>query len=485
MKIFTAGFVSESSDLTPIATTIDDWRIEDSRDRVLNPTIIAKALNIFRTRAHSKGWEVAQSICATAFPPGGRSARSVYENIRSTITDDLKSAMPVDAVLLQLHGAAMAYGYDDCEGDLLTHIRDIAGSDVPIGIELDPHCHISQMMMDKATVIVLYKTMRHTDIAERAIELFELIEGTLEGRLLPTMSLFDCRLMNSSGFDEQQNPMKPFFEQICALQRSKRVLSISPVHCFPMANIPDMGCKMLVITDNSPKLAAELSQKLGMDFHSIGKDLLQNIGFDPSLEQAKGLADKGVVSIPLIDFGDLGGCGFPMDNTELLQAMLQRGMTNTVVGLLWDPLAVSICHGSGINAQLNLRIGDNASHSSGPPLDLSVTVHRLYKNIDLTQWDGGVVSCDAAAIRNGETEILLVSKRILGNGLFSLIELGVNPNEKQYLLLKYLLDAPNSIQVFGPNCDYKSWPIDRIKRPKWPWDEYPFKSDTHHRISYD
>ena len=61
------------------------------------------------------------------FPVGGRTVRAAYEHLRALILEDLKKAMPVDVVLLQLHGAAMAYGYDDCEGDLLEHIRAITG----------------------------------------------------------------------------------------------------------------------------------------------------------------------------------------------------------------------------------------------------------------------------------------------------------------------------------------------------------------------
>ena len=32
---------------------------------------------------------------------------------------DLKTAMPVNAVMLSLHGAMVADGYDDCEQDLV------------------------------------------------------------------------------------------------------------------------------------------------------------------------------------------------------------------------------------------------------------------------------------------------------------------------------------------------------------------------------
>ena len=176
MKLFTASLYTESCDLTPIPTTQDDWLVTRPENRT-KKTEYSDLVDLFREMADVKGWEVAESISALAFPPGGRTVRTVYENLRDTIITDLKKAMPVDAVLLQLHGAAMAHGYDDCEGDLLEHIRVIVGPDIPIGVELDPHCHMSDKMVDNATAILLYKTLRHTDRKEQAIELFNLIAG--------------------------------------------------------------------------------------------------------------------------------------------------------------------------------------------------------------------------------------------------------------------------------------------------------------------
>ena len=149
MKIFTAGLVTESSDLTPLATTAENWRLERSDDKGASPTLFRELLTLFREMAEAKGWEVAEGLCATAMPPCGRIVRSVYENLRTEILNDLQQAMPVDAVLLQCHGASLAHGYDDCEGDLLEHIRNITGPDIPIGVELDPHCHMSERMMKK------------------------------------------------------------------------------------------------------------------------------------------------------------------------------------------------------------------------------------------------------------------------------------------------------------------------------------------------
>ena len=97
------------------------------------------------------GHEVVESICAFA-QPAGRTVREVYEDLRDEIVADLKAAMPVGAIQLLLHGAMVAEGYDDCEGDLLAHLRAVVGPDVPIGVELDLHCHYTELMRKSADV---------------------------------------------------------------------------------------------------------------------------------------------------------------------------------------------------------------------------------------------------------------------------------------------------------------------------------------------
>jgi microcystin degradation protein MlrC len=77
--------------------------------------------------------------------------RHAYETLRDEMLDDLRAALPVDMVLLGLHGAMVADGYDDCEGDMLARVRQIVGPDVVVGAELDPHNHLTPAMVDNAT----------------------------------------------------------------------------------------------------------------------------------------------------------------------------------------------------------------------------------------------------------------------------------------------------------------------------------------------
>jgi microcystin degradation protein MlrC len=91
----------------------------------------------------------------------------VYESLRDEILADLRDAGPVDGVILVLHGAMVADGYDDCEGDLISRVRAIVGPNVPIGVSLDLHCHFTQKMLTESDTIICYKEYPHTDALER------------------------------------------------------------------------------------------------------------------------------------------------------------------------------------------------------------------------------------------------------------------------------------------------------------------------------
>lgn len=82
--------------------------------------------------------------------------------------------MPLDLVLLNMHGAMVAEGYDDCEGDLLARLRAVIGPEAVLGGELGLHCHITPQMLEAATALVTYKEYPHVDIGARAEDLFHL-----------------------------------------------------------------------------------------------------------------------------------------------------------------------------------------------------------------------------------------------------------------------------------------------------------------------
>ena len=168
--------------------------------------------------------------------------------MRDEILAQLQAAMPLDGVLLGLHGAMVAHGYDDVEGDIIERVRAIVGPGCVIGVELDPHCHLTLKRVRLADVIVCYKEFPHTDVVERAEDLLELVLGTLRGKIKPVMSLYDCRQISS--YPTTLPLMRAFVDRIKAMEGKDGILSISIVHCFPYADVPELASRVLVVTDD-------------------------------------------------------------------------------------------------------------------------------------------------------------------------------------------------------------------------------------------
>ena len=155
----------------------------------------------------------------------------------------------------------VAHGYDDCEGDLLQRARAIVGPEVLIAAEFDPHCHFTKEMAQALDIAVFYKEFPHVDFYERAEELIGLVDRTLKGEIAPRLATYDCRMIDV--LPTSREPMKGFVEKIRRIEREdERVLSISIVHGFRAADVPEMGTKVVVLADGDHAYGHALAKEL-------------------------------------------------------------------------------------------------------------------------------------------------------------------------------------------------------------------------------
>ena len=160
MKIVIAQMKHETNTFSPLPTSIEAYResvfFRPGEHPDDAPRMCTAPLFVARKRARAEGFELIEGSCFAA-SPAGTTNRADYETMRDEILDQLKAAMPVDGILFGLHGAMVAHGYDDVEGDILERARAIVGPKCVIGVELDPHCHLTLKRVALADVIVCYK----------------------------------------------------------------------------------------------------------------------------------------------------------------------------------------------------------------------------------------------------------------------------------------------------------------------------------------
>ena len=376
MKIFSAYLATETNTFAAAPTgrrSFEEYGLYrgDAGTRV--PEGSGMLLRCLRDAAEAEGHEVVESVAAFA-QPSGRTIRSVYEELRDQILDDLRAAMPVQVVQLFLHGAMVAEGYDDCEGDLLARVRAIVGPQVAVGAELDLHCHFSELMRASADALIAFKEYPHIDGRERALELYRILIDTAQGRVRPTTAVFDCRMVGI--WHTTKEPMAGFVKRMQSFEGHDRVLSVSLGHGFAWGDVADNGAKLWVITDNDAAGAARLAEQLGREFWALREGTLAvPLSVEAALDRVMAVDDGRPVI--LADIADNAGGGAPADSTFILQAVLARGIRNAVLGPYWDLGAVQICRDAGAGAVIDLRVGGKCGPSSGTPVDLRVTVRAV------------------------------------------------------------------------------------------------------------
>jgi len=484
MRIFIAGLDTETNTFSPIPTGYEAFSElclahGDATSKPLN--CCSAQLSVWRQLAEARGWTVIESLCAVA-EPGGVTTRSVYEAFRAEILSDLQSAVRVDAILLALHGACVAEGYDDVEGDLLENIRAMVGPELIIGAELDLHCHITERMLANATAIITYKEYPHTDIKERAGELFEIVSDAAAGRTSPRMGLFDCRMVST--FRTQEEPLRGFVDRLSELQGKKGVLSISFGHGFPWGDVEDVGARMLVITDGDAAGAQRLAQSLGFEIYAMRHDLAPRFhDIDDALDIA---IASGRGPVVLADVADNPGGGAPGDSTFILRRAIERGLRGVASGLYWDPAAVRFCREAGEGATLDLRIGGKIGPSSGAPLDLRVTVRKLATGITQRFGDVPLPIGDTAWVEAEGIDIVLNTLRTQVFHPECMTSLGIDVSCRRILIVKstnhfYAGFAPIAERVLhvaapgGLEQRFARIPLTKRRIPYWPRDEDPFK----------
>ena len=480
MRLFTATLATETNTFSPLPTALSAYEngvyLRPGEHPDDTPLMCTAPLFVARRRAAAEGFTLIEGSCF-ACSPAGTTNRRDYEAMRDEILEQLQAALPLDGVLLGLHGAMVAYGYDDVEGDIIERVRALVGQDCVIGVELDPHCHLTVKRVSLSDIIILYKEFPHTDVVDRAEELLDLVLRTMHGQVRPVMSLYDCRQIGS--YPTTLPLMRGFVDRMMALEGKDGVLSISICHCFPYADVPEMTGRILVVTDGDKAKADRLATSIGEEFVSMrGRTAPEYLQPDQAITAAREMNGHPIV---MADPSDNAGGGAPSDNTTILHRLIACQVENAALGPIWDPIAVRLCFDAGIGAQFPLRFGGKIGPASGQPVDAVITVAGLKRDC----WQGfgptQVSLGDCACVRVGGIEVVLITNRTQALGLELFRNVGIEPTDKKMLVVKstnhfHAAFGPIAQQVLyidsdGPiPRDYTRIPYTKLQRPIWPLD---------------
>jgi len=433
-RLYVGSIATETNTFSPLRTDLRDFKesfYAEPGEHPDTPTLCSAVFNVARAQSTQYDWDLQEGT-ATWAEPGGIVNQNTWEHLRDQMLGEIESALPLDGIVLGLHGAMVSQACLDCEGELLAAIRQKVGADVIIGATLDPHSHLSDKRVSNADILVAFKEFPHTDFVIAAEKLIDLVQLALQKQINPVMSVFDCKMIDV--LPTSREPMRGFVDRMLALEDKCSALSISTIHGFMAGDVPDLGTKVLVITDDQPVAGEQLARQLGMELFSYrGSTLPEFLTPAAAIAKAQSTSTGPII---VADVWDNPGGGVAGDSTIILNELIAQRVTQVGLATIWDPIAVRTCFSAGCGAVLRLRLGGKMSDTAGPPVDAEVTVHRVVRDAEQRFGDSIVPLGDCAWVELHGIHVILNSIRsqVFSPDVFT--QMGIDPLSLHLLVVK-------------------------------------------------
>ncbi len=381
-------------------------------------------------------FDLQPTLFAAAVPSGTIEYQSFIQ-LLDELTGLLQEAMPLDAVVLALHGAAVVETIDDADAYILAQVRKIVKDAVPIVATFDYHANLSDDMVSSASVLIGYDTYPHTDMADRGEEAIKLIRHFLAGQRHPICAHRKLPLLTSPLKQQtDQPPMREVMQKLQDLEKDPTIVSGSVAMGFPYSDVSHLGASVVVYGENQEQIDTAADSIATTLWNSRQDFQQQLLSVETCVELALNSAEFPVVIVEPAD--NIGG-GSAGDGTTILDALLKSNAKQSVI-VICDPEAVAVASQAGVGCECSLRIGGKTDNLHGPPVQASVIVKAIsggeytHKGTYMT---GYITSMGQTALVESQgVQIVVTSRRSMPFDAEQLRCLGIEPEEQKIIVVK-------------------------------------------------
>ncbi len=490
MRIGIGQLSQESNTFNPLPTTREDFeqfgvfRGPDLVERMADTNELGGFIQALRAWPESS--EVIGLVRLWAWP-SGPATPATLDWLRAEVLEALRRRGPVDAVLLALHGAMVAEGTPDVEGEVLAAVREVLGPDRPLVATLDLHANVTPRMVAAADALVLYHTAPHIDVFETGRRGAAVLRRILIERARPVAAFRKLPLVVPAERANTEDPASishGLKRQLQELEVDRRVLSAGLATVQPWLDIPELGTAVLVVADGDAELAESACGRLAAEVWERRREYLPElVGAEEAVRQAHAVAEGLVV---LSDSADATTSGAPGDSTWVLRELLRYDWPRPALVTLVSPEVAAEARRYGVGAEFTTRLGGMRDRRFAQPITLTAQVAAIFEaRFTMSGHLARNLAIDmgpAAVLRRGNVHIVVTAR----SGPHFAPELfraaGLDPFVAGVLVAKspcgfraaYGSRARKIILVRAPGCapsDFWNYPYQRIPRPLWPWDE--------------
>ncbi len=419
--------------------------------------------------------------------PGGAATHDTFVWLRDELVASLRESLPVDAVLLALHGSLVAEGAPDVEGEVLDALRGLLGPDVPLVATLDLHANVTERMVRAADALVLYHTAPHIDVFETGQRGAAVLRRILVEGARPVTAFQKVPAVFPAERANTQDPASVshgFRLRLQELEATPRILSAGLATVQPWLDIPELGSSVLIVADGDAELAQKECARLAAEVWERRREYLPELV--PVADAVRAAHDNADGLVVLSDSADATTSGAPGDSNWVLRELLRYDWPRPALVTLVDPELVEEASRRGVGAELTAALGGKRDRRFSQPLTVTAQVAALFEaRFTLSGHLGRNLPIDmgpSAVLRRGNVHVVVTGRSGPHFAPELFLAAGLDPFGAAVLVAKspcgfraaYEGKAKRILVVRAPGCapaDFWRYEYRHVPRPLWPWDE--------------
>ncbi|MFM7045948.1 MAG: M81 family metallopeptidase [Ilumatobacteraceae bacterium] len=393
LRVAIAGFLHEANSLADITTR------SAAVDHSAMPGSLASSAEssgaVARLRELCGASVEIVALPVWDFGAAGPIAAADFEFVLGHVVDALRTAGPVDAVIVPGHGAGRTTADLDPDAAFLTAIREVVGDDVPVVVVLDFHANVSSAMCAAADVIIGYRTNPHVDVVDRLREAAEHVvrllhgehrdsrhDGRHGGHCVGRTVIARCAVPMVLPQIAQLTTRGETLHEVMALAEAAivpPVRNVSVFGGFSLADVPDCGLTIVVTADEGAEaVAASTAEQIAAAaWARRNRYRLTVVPLADAVSRAAAAAAGDTPPVILADTSDNPGGGAPGNATFILAALHAARVRGVVMGLQCDTAVVDAAWAAGVGARIEARFNEGSDRPLAPPFTAHATVLAL------------------------------------------------------------------------------------------------------------
>ena len=445
-RISVGGFLHETNTFQQQKTTYADFAEAGDRAPLTRGADVLERFTGLNTSI-AGALEVLKPTGATLLPlpwtsatPSGYVTEDAFERIAAMFIEDLRAALPLDAIFLSLHGAMVTEHLEDPEGELLARIRALVGPRIPIVASLDLHSNTTRRMFDLTEAMVAYTTYPHVDMAETGAKAARVLVNISERGKKPEKAYRQLPYLIPLTW--QCSTLEPSRSIYAAAAKliDARVASTNFTPGFPASDIHDCGAAVFTYGSDaeSTQGATESIYRMVMEAEPDYAGRLYSP--DEAVLEAMRRSQSASRPLLLADTQDNPGAGGSADTVGLLEALLRHRAERAVLGVLHDPEAARAAHGVGPGKAVTVGVGAKSGGWGEKPVVESWAVERVgdgrmtCHGPMMTNWK--LALGPMALLRSGGVSVVVSTKKVQAMDQEPFRHLGVEPRAERIVALK-------------------------------------------------